>query len=381
MNKFWNHIDQKYFKIAMYCLGTVFAGLIILLLAYESSGFWQRVGKILAAIAQPLTYGLVLTYLLLPVTNFFDRKFSKGNSKGAVATASRSMAVALTIALVLLVLLLAVGAIVVTFSKQLSHFSLASIDSLYDQLKAQYSSFISEIMSYLQKQGWSTSGIMAYMQKGVGRVTSFLSDFFFGVIFAIYFLYDGQRIAAYWKRSLGTLLNKRVIRVIKVFLADADQAFSGYIRGQIIDAFIVGLLVSLAMLIAKVPYGLLIGMVTGIGNLIPYFGPILGYGMVILACTLSQNMEALIVGMIILLVIQAIDGNVLNPKLLSSAIHIHPLYVIACVIAGGAMGGFVGMLIAVPMGALLKTEFERLIAYRQKQLAESGQGKEEKSHE
>lgn len=378
MNKFWNHIDQKYFKIAMYCLSTVFAGLIILLLAYESSGFWQRVGKILAAIAQPLTYGLVLTYLLLPVTNFFDRKFSKGSSKGAVATASRSMAVALTIALVLLVLLLAVGAIVVTFSKQLSHFSLASIDSLYDQLKAQYSSFISEIMSYLQKQGWSTSGIMAYMQKGVSRVTSFLSDFFFGVIFAIYFLYDGQRIAAYWKRSLGTLLNKRVIRVIKVFLADADQAFSGYIRGQIIDAFIVGLLVSLAMLIAKVPYGLLIGMVTGIGNLIPYFGPILGYGMVILACTLSQNMEALIVGMIILLVIQAIDGNVLNPKLLSSAIHIHPLYVIACVIAGGAMGGFVGMLIAVPMGALLKTEFERLIAYRQKQLAESGQAKEEK---
>ena len=378
MNKFWNHIDQKYFKIAMYCLGTVFAGLIILLLAYESSGFWQRVGKILAAIAQPLTYGLVLTYLLLPVTNFFDRKFSKGSSKGAVATASRSMAVALTIALVLLVLLLAVGAIVVTFSKQLSHFSLASIDSLYDQLKAQYSSFISEIMSYLQKQGWSTGGIMAYMQKGVGRVTSFLSDFFFGVIFAIYFLYDGQRIAAYWKRSLGTLLNKRVIRVIRVFLADADQAFSGYIRGQIIDAFIVGLLVSLAMLIAKVPYGLLIGMVTGIGTLIPYFGPILGYGMVILACTLSQNMEALIVGMIILLIIQAIDGNVLNPKLLSSAIHIHPLYVIACVIAGGAMGGFVGMLIAVPMGALLKTEFERLIAYRQKQLAESGQAKEEK---
>lgn len=90
MNKFWNHIDQKYFKIALYCLGTVFAGLFILLLAYESTGFWVRVGKILAAIAQPLTYGLVLTYLLLPLTNFFDRKFSKGSSRGAVATVSRS---------------------------------------------------------------------------------------------------------------------------------------------------------------------------------------------------------------------------------------------------------------------------------------------------
>lgn len=82
MNKFWNHIDQKYFKIALYCLGTVFAGLFILLLAYESTGFWVRVGKILAAIAQPLTYGLVLTYLLMPLTNFFDRKFSKGSSRG-----------------------------------------------------------------------------------------------------------------------------------------------------------------------------------------------------------------------------------------------------------------------------------------------------------
>ena len=75
--------------------------------------------------------------------------------------------------------------------------------------------------------------------------------------------------------------------------------------------------------------------------------------------------------------IQAIDGNILNPKLLSSAIHIHPLYVIACVIAGGAMGGFVGMLIAVPIGALLKTEFERLIAYRQKQLEKSKEASEE----
>lgn len=377
MNKFWNHIDQKYFKIALYCLGTVFAGLFILLLAYESTGFWVRVGKILAAIAQPLTYGLVLTYLLMPLTNFFDRKFSKGSSRGAVATASRSAAVALTLLLLLLVILLAATSVFVTFSKQLSHFSLDSLQSLYDQLKAQYSSFINEIMAYLQKQGWSTSGLVSYLQKGVGRVTGFLSDFFFGVIFSIYFLYDGQRIAAYWKRNLGTLLNRKVINGIKVFLADADRAFSGYIRGQIIDAFIVGLLVSLAMLIAKVPYGLLIGLVTGLGNLIPYFGPILGYGMVILACTLSQNMTALIVGMIILLLIQAIDGNILNPKLLSSAIHIHPLYVIACVIAGGAMGGFVGMLIAVPMGALLKTEFERLITYRQKQLEKSKQASEE----
>ncbi len=64
--------------------------------------------------------------------------------------------------------------------------------------------------------------------------------------------------------------------------------------------------------------------------------------------------------------IQGIDGNLINPKLLSNAIHIHPLYVIACVIAGGAMGGFVGMLIAVPLGALLKTEFERLVAYKEK---------------
>ena len=150
MNKFWNHIDQKYFKIALYCLGTVFAGLFILLLAYESTGFWVRVGKILAAIAQPLTYGLVLTYLLMPLTNFFDRKFSKGSSRGAVATASRSAAVALTLLLLLLVILLAATSVFVTFSKQLSHFSPDSLQSLYDQLQAPYSSFINDIMAYLQ---------------------------------------------------------------------------------------------------------------------------------------------------------------------------------------------------------------------------------------
>lgn len=368
-NQFWNHFDRKYVKVALYALGTVLLGLAILLLCYESTGFWVRLGKILGAIATPLIYGLVLTYLLMPLTNFLDKKLSKGKSQGAIATGSRSLAVALTLLSLFLVFVLAFVAIYVTFSKQLSNINVKSLENIYAQLQSQYSSFINEIMNYLNKQGLSTSGLVSYLQASVGKVTSFLSDFFFGLIFAIYFLYDGHRIAGYWKKNFVALFSPKLVKGVKVFLADADSAFSGYIRGQIIDAFIVGVLVSLAMLIAKVPYGLLIGMVTGVGNLIPYFGPILGYGMVILSCLLNQNWTALIAGMIILLVIQGIDGNLINPKLLSNAIHIHPLYVIACVIAGGAMGGFVGMLIAVPLGALLKTEFERLVAYKEKMSA------------
>lgn len=130
------------------------------------------------------------------------------------------------------------------------------------------------------------------------------------------------------------------------------------------------------MLIAKVPFALIIGFMTGFGNLIPYMGPILGYGSVILTSVVSGNViehpVKMITGIVILAIIQFIDGNIINPRLLSNQIKIHPLFVIACIIAGGTLGGVLGMLIAVPVGALIKVQFERFLERRQVANAEAG---------
>ena len=95
--------------------------------------------------------------------------------------------------------------------------------------------------------------------------------------------------------------------------------------------------------------------------MIPYVGPIVGYCAVVILCLPTASYHELLAGLISLFVIMLIDGNVINPRLLSSNIKIHPLLVVAALIGGGALGGFVGMLVAVPVAALIKLYFDRFL--------------------
>ena len=110
-----------------------------------------------------------------------------------------------------------------------------------------------------------------------------------------------------------------------------------------------------------VPFAVIIGILTGIGNLIPYVGPIVAYGSTILVCLVHFDIQKLIIAVIVICIIQTIDGNVINPRLLSHSISVHPMLVIASLIVGGAAGGIVGMLLAVPVAGLMKLYFDRFI--------------------
>ena len=126
------------------------------------------------------------------------------------------------------------------------------------------------------------------------------------------------------------------------------------------------------LFIAKVPYGILIGVLIGVGNLIPYIGPVVGYAAVILICLVTGQFDKLIIGVVLVAVIMFVDGNIINPRLLSQNVEVHPLLVIAALIAGGVIGGIVGMLIAVPTAAFIKLHFDRFLDKReQNRLAES----------
>ncbi len=103
----------------------------------------------------------------------------------------------------------------------------------------------------------------------------------------------------------------------------------------------------------------------GVGNLIPYVGPIVGYLSLIVVCLLQGNISKLVIGLVILLVLMFLDGNVLNPRLLANSVKVHPLLVVAALIGGGALGGILGMLVAVPVGALIKLQFDRYLAKKE----------------
>ena len=125
-----------------------------------------------------------------------------------------------------------------------------------------------------------------------------------------------------------------------------------------------------AMLICRIPHAFAIGLMTALGNLIPFVGPIGGLITLLVICLSEGLMDRFLIGAIVLIVLLNIDANVINPKLMSRSIAIHPLLVFAAMIAGGAVGGIAGMLVSAPIAALLKMEFDKYIEKKEKEAAE-----------
>ena len=181
----------------------------------------------------------------------------------------------------------------------------------------------------------------------------------FGIIFSLYFLADGGKILSYWGRVFSLLFGKEKVEKLSLFFKDADRVFAGYLRGQIIDGFIMAILVSITLSLLGVRYALVIGVLTGFGNLIPYMGPFIAYGLTILVCVLYGEFAKLPPAVIALFIIQTLDGNVINPRLLSHNIDVHPLVVMISLIIGGSMGGFPGIFLAAPVASLIKLELDK----------------------
>ena len=122
--------------------------------------------------------------------------------------------------------------------------------------------------------------------------------------------------------------------------------------------------VSLVLSLLDIKYSVFIGVMTGIGNVIPYAGPFVAYVLTTSICLIQGDMNKLVLSVVAMFIIQTIDGNVVNPRLLGTKIHIHPLLVIISLLIGGAIGGIAGMILAVSCGALIKRYFERFVDFR-----------------
>ena len=108
------------------------------------------------------------------------------------------------------------------------------------------------------------------------------------------------------------------------------------------------------------------GIFTGLGNLIPYFGPVVGYVATAIVCIPGGNWKEMIIGFVMIAVLMFVDGNIINPRLLSNSIEVHALLVIAALLGGGVIGGLVGMIVAVPIAALLKLQLDRYLEKKEK---------------
>jgi len=390
VKKLW---DEKYAKISFAVICTVAISYACVLLLGQAGNAVLILGRVLGwaiGVLSPFILGLIIAYLLLPVVAFYTKLLKKVPLLGRKEGLCRALAIVITVVVIGFVIFILLSLIISTFTSNLHFVKWEEVESLAESIGKQLVNFYEGVRKLLLRYEVvipSFENILENMKHSINNIkgsdgaslaTAFGTGILgvmntvkntvvkwgFAIIFSVYFLYDSEKMGMYWDRAFKAILGEKTHGVCKVALADLDKCFAGYIRGQLADAIFMALVVSIAFAFAGVPYAALIGIATGIGNLVPYVGPFVAYGMTILSCMMKGEMKAMLIGIIIVFIIQTIDGNIVNPKLLSNSVDVHPVLVIVALLFGSAIGGFFGMLLAVPIAAFLRIQFERVVEYR-----------------
>lgn len=373
---------RHYRLIARFVIVTVVVSYLLIRAADNLGPILTSIAKainMVIMLLKPLFWGFILAYILAPAVSFFENRFRRVRFFRKNKKRLRGAAVAVTCVLSFLVVGALLSLLVSAVTRSVKVASLEDLILLIQSLAKTLRSFRQTLLNWLaemniessrvaaamkqvgEKLAGITSGLSRGLTGTIGQIGGFLTSALFAVIFSIYFLLDGRGIVRYWTRVLVAAGGKKARKTVRILADDADAVFSGYIRGQLIDALFMAVIVSVALSFIGVQYAVIIGVLSGLGNLIPYLGPVVAYGSTILVCLLSGDIKRLLIAIVILFVIQTVDGNVINPRLLSSNIDVHPMLVIASLIVGGAVGGIVGMLFAVPVAAFFKIQFDKLI--------------------
>ena len=393
--KLRDKINRNYLQISIYVIVTAVIIYSLSLVAKNAPAIMHMLMEKLnwlLRVIKPITIGFVLAYLLDPIVTFFEKRYSKIKVYRLFHKlhAPRTWAAVTTVILVAIVVAGLISLLVYSVTDQLrfanlddvvklSNEFIASLNSFYyavldklgelDIQSQQFENYVTTVVTYVLDV---TSDFAKASLSSITNMTGFLTTLFFSFLIGFYFMIDGRMFMKYAKRISFALFSDKKNRLLKAMVEDLDEVFSGYIRGQMMDALFMMIVISIVLSSVGVKFALVIGIFAGIGNLIPYFGPIVAYVSTALVCLINNDIKKLFVALIALVIIQTIDGNLIGPKLLSKSISIHPLIVIISLIFGSAIGGFLGMLLAVPIGAYIKLVFVRFIdnkaSKREKQL-------------
>lgn len=384
----WNEkINKKYMQISLYVIATavIIYTIILLIKNIPSVALWILFCvNWVVRVVKPVIFGFAFAYIMEPMVAFFERNYKRLKKVKLFhkLVAPRTWAVFTSVFALVIAVAGLISLLIFTITDQIRFASLDDISSLMnyyiENVKAFYLWITERLDSMdIQSQEFSTylksattyigNALKSFFDgtfSSINNISGSMTTFIFSFIIGIYFMIDGKMFMNYLKKVFRALFSEKVNKKLGGMVHDLDVVFSGYIRGQLTDALVMMFLISTVLSITGVKFAIIIGVFAGIGNLIPYFGPIVAYISTTLVCLISGDIKTWIISMIALFVIQAVDGNLIGPKLLSNSIQIHPLIVMVSLIFGSALGGFLGMLFAVPIGAYLKLVFVRFIDWR-----------------
>ena len=373
---------RQYLWLMLSLFGAISLSIVVFFVVYRFQGIGdivRRLGEILA----PFIYGGIVAYLLRPMCNFFEQTLETtlpGKTKKAAAP--------LAVALSLLAGILLVYTLIIMIAPQLYE----SIHSLWITIPDKVNGFIqwatekfgdeemiARILTllntnsesiYEQLETWGKNLISPYLTglssivSGVGssliKILKFLYNLLIGLIVACYLLASRKRFARQSVMVVRSLLKPRWADLFLGEVAFVDRMFGGFIDGKLLDSAIIGVLCYLGCLLFRFPNALLVSTFVGITNVIPFFGPFIGA----VPSTLLIMIENPIKGLwfiVFVLALQQLDGNVIGPKILGDRTGLSSFWVLFAIVLCGGLWGVAGMVICVPMFAVIYDIVKKLV--------------------
>lgn len=345
-------------------------------------GFANGWHKVISA-AQPIIIGLALAYLLNPVMKFFERHLyrlfkDRMKTDQKARKMARGIAITCSIIFLIVVIVLLIAAIVPSVVN--------SIMGIVDTLPANVANLvkmiqeghlgnyevadtIGDVLTKLTDyvENWATKTLLPQARtyliqitSGVINMVKAMFNFVIGIIVAVYVLMIKERLIGQSKKVVYAVFKPKQGNIIVETMHKANDIFGGFIIGKIIDSAIIGVICYVGCSILRIPDTMLVSVIIGVTNIIPLFGPFIGAVPALLLVVIQSPWQALYL-LIFIIVLQQVDGNIIGPKILGNSTGLTSFWVMFAILIGGGMFGFLGMLLGVPVFALMYYIVRRLV--------------------
>lgn len=337
----------------------------------DIAGLLGKIGNIL----KPIILGFVFAYLLNPLVTIIEKQIiktfeKKTKRKDKLQKISRSIGIAGALLLAFAIVILLLNMVIPELYRSIRDLIMSlphQINNAIDFLESEKLNdtvFSGTVKSVLENgaeafQLWLKTDLLTQINQMMSIVTvgvfGFLGTLFdiaVGVIVSVYVLNSKEKFTGQCKKITYALLSREHANLVLQVTRKSHEIFGGFVIGKIIDSIIIGILCFVGLSILDMPYTLLVSVIVGVTNVVPFFGPYIGAVPSAILILLSEPIKG-IYFIIFILVLQQFDGNILGPKILGDSTGLSAFWVVFSILLGGGLFGFVGMIMGVPTFAVL----------------------------
>ena len=372
--------NSQYFTIAIYVIAVVAIAAVIFkaIISLDQTIAWI---KSVLNVLMPFIIGFLIAFILNPAVKMFCRlleKHTKIRKKGVI----KGIAIAITYIILLGLVLVSVFGVVPQIVNSLTDLINSAL-TVIPQSASEFNQFLTQL--HERFPSLDISAIQDAMDNMLPSILNYIRDFasnivptlyslsmsimqlllnlVIALIVSIYILMDKKILLGTVKASIYAFLPQKRIPYIIDTLKECNDIFGGFVIGKAIDSLIIGVLCFIVMTILRLPYTLLISLIVGITNMIPYFGPFIGAVPGAIVMLMVSPLKAVIF-IIMIFALQQFDGLYLGPKILGQSVGLRPLWIIVAITIGGSIAGVLGMFLGVPIMAVLRYLVMRTLRQR-----------------